>query len=297
MTERRNPVTHHVLPALAVVAGLVVTPQLVPSAIARPELEPAAAPSTTGEVADVSATSTSGAPGTVVSPTTELAASLGPVPSPPSMPSPTAPPSSTPSSSTPSATAPPSTTEPPATSPPATTAAAAPPQAQVVAVQSVPAVRDLVVAIDGRTTSTDRRGMLELAPADFGATLEVVGVNAEPARSRVRFLRWSDGSTEPVRDLSTVPGPVVQLGVEVSYRIRVELAPGSDPVDSVVLESDFTDPVVVPVGEPTWVVAQFASPVDGALLPTTVEYRVRDSVADGAFGVRPESTWTVDVRA
>ncbi len=167
---------------------------------------------------------------------------------------------------------------------------------QVVSIQTVPAVRNLIVEIDGRRVATDARGAIDLAPDDIDAEIEVIGLTAVPALSEVEFLQWSDGNTDQIRSVAEMPGPVIQLGLRVSNRVIVEIDESAPPATFVEFVSDQVGQFAVSVGEPTFLVSQQARPINEALLAETIEYTVDPSQADYArstFQARPESIWTI----
>lgn len=162
-------------------------------------------------------------------------------------------------------------------------------------------VRDLVIRIDDRLEATDGRGIVDLRPEDFDARVEIIGPSASPPLEQVEFLGWSDGSTDPSRTASDIPGPVVQVGVEVRSRVVVQLAPDAPPGNLVVFTSPEVGTVEIPVGVPTWVVSSRAAAVAGALIPESVSYQAQSIVAADAtvaaladeFTPTPEALWTV----
>ena len=94
------------------------------------------------------------------------------------------------------ATGPPTTTAPTAapTVPPSSAA-----RREVESLQTVPAIRDLVVEINGRRYATGADGTVAVLPEDRHGAVTVVGIRAEPALLQATFTGWADGSTAPTR--------------------------------------------------------------------------------------------------
>ncbi|MEO6654167.1 MAG: hypothetical protein ABIP17_16090 [Ilumatobacteraceae bacterium] len=141
---------------------------------------------------------------------------------------------------------------------------------QVVSIQTVPVVRNLIVEIGGRRVATDARGAIDLAPAEFEAEIEVIGLTAVPALSEVEFVQWSDGNTDRIRSAADMPGPVIELGLQVSNRVIVELDESAPQATFITFVSDQVGQFAVPVGEPTFLVSQQARAIDGALIAETI---------------------------
>lgn len=167
--------------------------------------------------------------------------------------------------------------------------------AQLVSIQTVPVVRDLVMMIAGRPVATDGRGVIDLERDDFRATVEVVGVSSDPPLRQISFVQWSDGSTDPIRSIADMPGPVIQLGLEIRHRVVVDAGPEPAP-DSVEFVSDQVGAVTLPVGRPAPVVARRATAIDGALIVEDVDYRLAaGEIGDPGriFLPNPESVWEI----
>lgn len=178
-----------------------------------------------------------------------------------------------------------------------TSVAEAPP---VRSIQTVPAVRDVIVAVDGREVATDSSGAIELGPGDADATIEILGIRSDPPLERVEFMAWSDGSTVAARRLDGVAGPTVQVGLRVQRRVVVTAGPASTSSTTLELTSG-AGPIEVAVGEPVWVTALRAVPSDTGLVAEELTYVARTVGTETAsrpvepqrFVASPEAIWVV----
>jgi hypothetical protein len=186
-----------------------------------------------------------------------------------------------------------------------TTVSAAVPRVAVTWIQTVPAVRDLIVRINGVNMATDGNGQISIPPSEQAAMIEVVGRNDSPTLQQVAFTGWADGRTNTSRFLSEIPGPIAQIGVAVSSRVTVAL----DGIDSQSARVDLgsvTEPISIVVGQPQWVVQAKAVAKSGALFTQAITYTptsitLRDATvltaAPQQLAATPEALWTIGARS
>lgn len=204
-------------------------------------------------------------------------------------------PDSTVADSTVPVTAAPTSTEPRSTEPDADRAA-------VERIQTVPAVRDIIFEIDGRRLATDASGSITVPSELAGARLELVGLVAEPRIRSVEMIAWSDGETSPRRSLADADGPVLQLGLELSSRVFVDIDPSLPDVDEVDFVSSDGERISLPTTGPSWVVSDRIV-TDGDDFGTVrLQYTIdTEQFADTVFAAatyqpRPEAVWRVTGR-
>jgi hypothetical protein len=137
--------------------------------------------------------------------------------------------------------------------PQATTTSSAP----LIAIQTVPAIADVVVRIDGTEVVSDANGVIAVPQTTTDGDVELVGLRHESPSHRVGFTGWGDGDTRSVRPLATIDGPFAQVGFELSYLVEAAVGP-VPPGGATVTFTSEVGPVVLVVGEPTWVVASRA---------------------------------------
>lgn len=168
-----------------------------------------------------------------------------------------------------------------------------------LAVQTVPAVRDVVIAVDGRLVSTDAAGRVVLTGLRDDTIVDVLGIQAEPAIAQVDVTIWSDGSTEGTRVASSFDDRTVELGLAVRHRVTV--VSDDERIDAVSFDDGAGGALDLAVGAPAWVTAQRTVLVDGALRTERVAYAavsgvsggVRRAVVRDEFEAAPESLWRV----
>ena len=165
----------------------------------------------------------------------------------------------------------------------------------VTRIQTVPAVRDVIIEVDGRQMATDASGAITLTGADSGGTLRVVGTVADPPVQTVEFATWGDGSPAPERLLGSLDGPVAQVGLLVRSRVVLR----SPEPTAAGTTASFTSNAGVgqlPLDEPTWVPAAFAAPTADGLTAVDATYAL-EALSDGrptvaqVFRPTPEATW------
>ena len=180
-------------------------------------------------------------------------------------------------------------------SPAATTAA---PRAEVTTLQTVPALRDVVVVINARQYVSAPDGTIAVDPADRHGSVEVVGIHSDPPLLQATFTGWADGVASATRPLDEVDGPVAQLGFTVSYRVEVvagTAADGTVSFDSV------AGAVSLPIGVPTFVAAARAVAAVQGLTAETITYTARTitrgkgsaAITVATFTPAPEALWRV----
>jgi hypothetical protein len=172
--------------------------------------------------------------------------------------------------------------------------------APATAIQTVPAVRDFVVEVDGRAFSSDASGLIEIGDQGAAAVITVVGIVAVPPLEQVEFLAWSDGTRALARTVGSVRGPTVQLGVVVKDRITVAVQP-PDARTSLVTFSTEGGIVVLQEGSPQWVIRSRAVADGDAVIEQDLTYTVESMTIDGSPAVvapstfipSPEAIWTI----
>ena len=168
--------------------------------------------------------------------------------------------------------------------------------AEVTTIQIVPAARDVVVEVDGASYASTSDGLITLPPAARHGSLQFIGFRETPALRQATFATWADGGASATRALDTLTGPVVQLGVTISYRVTVAAA-GADSVD---LYSAL-GALNVPVDAPRWVPAAQAVAGPEGLVPQPITYTVQSveqagqqvAVTPISYTPTPEALWTV----
>lgn len=178
-----------------------------------------------------------------------------------------------------------------------TVTATAPP---VRSLQTVPAVRDLIVEIGGRRHSTDGSGAITVAGLDPDAQVLVVGVLADPPIQKVEFVGWADGAGDAPRALRTLAGPVAWLALSLSSRVTVTLADGTTGPATAEFDTE-GGAMRVAVGLPTWLVDRRAVRGDAGLTVQQLHYTASSvatsagsaSVAPQTFVATPEARWVV----
>jgi hypothetical protein len=178
---------------------------------------------------------------------------------------------------------------------PATTATA---HAEVTTLQTVPALRDVVVVINARQYVSAPDGSIAVDPADRHGAVEVVGIHSDPPLLQATFTGWADGVASATRALDEVDGPVAQLGFTVAYRVEVvagTAADGTVSFDSV------AGAVSMPIGVPTFLAAARAVASVQGLTVETITYTARTitrgkgsaAITAAAFTPAPEALWRV----
>lgn len=204
-------------------------------------------------------------------------------------------------SATASASAPTRTPTPTTTATATATSVAADPPGELVALQTVPAVRDVIVAINGHNVASDGTGLIPLAQDQRHGTIEFVGLVSTPALMQVQLVAWSDGQTTSARSLDTLPGPVAQIGLVVSTRVQVTLDDPSLAGDQVEFSSE-AGPVDVPLGTVHWLPARRAIEATDGFVEQTLTYVSEWTIDDHGrttrlayeeFHARPEVKWVV----
>lgn len=170
----------------------------------------------------------------------------------------------------------------------------------VRAIQLVPALRDVIVRIDGQDIASDDEGVVLVPETSVGGDVGFVGLRAQPALREVSFGSWSDGDMRAERSLADLEGPVVEIGLVVSNRVTVSTRE-SVPAGS---EIEFESPagsMVLTVGRTAWVPSVRAvQSVEGfeeqSLFYTTRSLLTPEAVIEiGAadFEPTPEALWVV----
>lgn len=222
-----------------------------------------------------------------------------------------APTPTTPPPATTAATTPPPATTAPTTPPPATTAPTTPPPdstapataaaARVEVIQTVPALRDFIVIIDGEPFATNSAGRIAVPDSASQGTIEVIGIRNEPPLWQVVFTSWSDGSTETARALDSIAGPVAQIGLLVSTRVIATAQPPVSGESSLVVSAaDWT--FTVPLDQPQWLPSARAVPAAGGLQEENFSYTATALLTDDgtqvlvaqSFHATPEAVWVID---
>ncbi|MCU1503008.1 MAG: hypothetical protein JWM12_2362 [Ilumatobacteraceae bacterium] len=197
----------------------------------------------------------------------------------------------------------------PATTAGATVAAEAPtavapttvaPKAEVTHLQIVPAVRDVIVVVNGNRYTSDPDGTIALAPADRHGDAEVFGLGASPPLEHMDFIGWGDGDTHVVRPLDSLTGPLAQIAFSLSY--RVQTAAGTIPPGQATVVFDTTiGRQVLTIGQPEWLVASRAVASPAGLVTEPVVYTALSftrgptttPIAATNFTPSPEAVWVV----
>lgn len=165
--------------------------------------------------------------------------------------------------------------------------------AAVVALQTVPALTDVVVKVGERTYASGADGRIDLSDADPVGVVHVVGrVDGSPL-VRVTFTGWADGRADTVRTLSELAGPVVQIGFSVAYQVQVAGATGTVALDSAVGTVEMT------AGRPVTLIAAQARRDGAQLVVEVVSYTVRRPAGETTpsmptwFTPTPGAVWTI----
>jgi len=197
--------------------------------------------------------------------------------------------------------APTSTTPTTAPVPPATAAPVSTPaglaEPAVTTIRTVPAVRDVILDIDGRQVATDAAGTVTVTADEADAIVTVIGTVAEPAVQTATFGMWADGSTEPERSLDTVAGPVAEIGLLVRSRVVVAAVDPRAAGTTATFDTPF-GAVDLELGAPAWVPATVAVASADGLVATDLTYSLR-GLSDGSassaqtFRPTPEATWRI----
>ena len=167
----------------------------------------------------------------------------------------------------------------------------------VTKIQTVPALPNVVVDVAGRRAVSDDDGAIELGPDEAEATVRFVGLDLDldPPTQSVELAAWSDGSTDLERSLSTIPGPVAELGLVVSNRVFVEMAdPG--PSDTIAVFRTELGNLGVRIREFSWVPEHVANVTSEGLESTTLTYTLVEpssavTAPELTFRPTPEAIW------
>lgn len=170
----------------------------------------------------------------------------------------------------------------------------------VIAVQTVPAVRDFIFEIDGRRVATDRDGRVAVASGD--RIVSVVGIQADPALQLVDFASWGDGDTHISRALNALggSGPVAQVGV--SIRSRVVVRSGQPNRAGSADFASTAGTVHFDLNQPRWVLAARAVVTSGGFFEERLTYTLKSVTFDGTdkpvpttqqFTPTPEALWLI----
>jgi hypothetical protein len=111
--------------------------------------------------------------------------------------------------------------------------------------------------INGTEVVSDASGVVVVPQTTTEGDVELVGLRQESPSHQVRFTGWGDGDTRVVRPLATIEGPIAHVGFELSYLIEAAVGP-VPPGGATVTFTSEAGPVVLVVGEPTWVVVSRA---------------------------------------
>ncbi|MET0458357.1 MAG: hypothetical protein ABW195_03870 [Ilumatobacteraceae bacterium] len=167
----------------------------------------------------------------------------------------------------------------------------------VTTIQTVPAVRDVIIEVGGQRMATDAGGAITLTGDEVDATVRVIGTVARPAVQTVDFAMWADGSAVAERPLDSLSGPVAQVGLVLRSRVVVR---GAEP-GQVGTTASFTSNVGdidLTVDEPSWVPAAVAVASPDGLAPVAATYSLQ-AVSEGTpsgsqdFRPTPEATWQI----
>ena len=206
--------------------------------------------------------------------------------------------------STPSTTPAPSTTPPPGPATPSPTPASVPTSTTalqpVSAIQLVPAMRDVIVRIDGQDIASDADGIVRVPPSVTGTDVEFIGLRAQPALRLVEFGSWSDGDVDAVRNLAELQGPVVEMGLVVSNRVTVATSGPVADGSQIVFASE-AGALTISAGQTTWVPASRAVSSAGAFEEQALSYTpvtltvgaVSTALAPTPFDPSPEALWVI----
>jgi len=168
---------------------------------------------------------------------------------------------------------------------------------KVTKIQTVPAMSDVVVDVGGRLAVTDRHGAIGLGPDEAEATVRFIGPAADPTIQTVDLATWNDGSTDLERSLTTIDGPVAEIGLIVKNLVIVEMEDPGSPETIATFRTQLGN-VDVQVGEISWVAETVTIVTPDGLAPRTLTYTI---VALSSAGVpagqtfRPttEATWRI----
>lgn len=183
---------------------------------------------------------------------------------------------------------------------PATTVAAE----RVETIELVPPLRDVIVVVDGVELVSDASGSISVPMALRSGSFSFVGVREQPPLRQVAFARWADGSSDDVRSLADVAGPIAELGIIERRRVTITTSVETPSGTEVRLDSQ-TGPISLTVGTSTWIDAEWATTADGTLVAEELRYTAEELVLDGTirpvppqvFTPSPEAIWVVDVDA
>ena len=173
----------------------------------------------------------------------------------------------------------------------------------VTMLQTVPAVRDVIVEIGGVLMATDSNGRITVADGLRG-TITVIGRESDPSLQQAQFSSWADGNTQPSRDAGELHGPVAQVGVTVLSRIITTVdgvADGATPPTSAATFTSEAGPLTLTLGQPQWVPAIRAVIAGGGFAEQALHYTATSISTDGAdspvapqqFVPTPEALWEI----
>ncbi len=182
-------------------------------------------------------------------------------------------------------------------------ATAAPPAAvEVSSIQVVPAVRDVIVQINGTMMASNDLGMIEVPPASRHGSITYIGIRSTPALRQVDFIGWDDGSQAATRPLDRLEGPTAQIGLVVRSRVMVTTT-APEPVAGDIQFTSEAGPLQLTIGQPTWVMSDRAIAGGEGFTPQSLTYSTQSLLSAGvalpvavqSFTAAPEAQWMVTV--
>lgn len=178
-------------------------------------------------------------------------------------------------------------------------------------VQTVPAVEGVRFALDGNSFSSDGNGLALITVTRPGTHRLEVSQRQPRGRVHAQFRMWSNGSDEPVRDITIKTFTFLEAGFDVCHRTRFSfVTPDGTPVarsriDSLILEDQ--DGKESPVNSETkYLCASRIEDDGGELRIVNTFYRVRGVIVDGqnlVQGSQPllqpgtSRKWTIEIAA
>jgi hypothetical protein len=180
---------------------------------------------------------------------------------------------------------------------------------EIIEVHTTPPLSDIKFALDGQVFATDDYGVARIDVAKTGTYhLELLPVETKFSNIQMNFGRWGDEVFKPYREVVVPLNKPLNIGLEVSYRVRQTFVDLSNrPVDparitSITLKGSNGTTYTFEDFEPHWIPAGRVMRRNTGLQETRILYSIISVVIDGSnvvsqaqqrFYVNPDDVWTV----
>ncbi len=158
-------------------------------------------------------------------------------------------------------------------------AASAQEQQIPVMVQTVPGIQGIELTLDGTSFYPDQNGLALITVSQSG-TYEL-GISTSDVADGVRhsFVRWSDGPSSQVRDVTVDSFTVLEAGFDTSYAtafstVSPDGSPAEGGVERVTIRAYGGRKLTLEAGSETWLTAERVVAASGGLSSRPIDYEV-----------------------